>query len=137
MTTIKALKKLSAVIIGGVSAVDIPGETVPEVLDYLSANYPGGGTVEELNIKSVAGSAFGTTKITVTPTLTSGNSYVYKTDTGNIDVPDYLSTVSGGTAWNGTDNIEAEDGHHIGVYELNSNGEVVKFGEAIVTVNLG
>lgn len=137
MTTINSLKKLTAVIVGGGSAADIPGETIPDVLEYLAKNYPGGGVVDDLEVKSTAGSDFGKTKITVTPTLTSGNSYVYKTSATTFETPGYLSTVSGGTSWNGTNEIEAEDGHYIGIYELNSSGKVVKFGKAIITVNLG
>jgi hypothetical protein len=141
MTTIKALKKLTAVIVGGgISPSDIVADTIPEVIDYLADNYPNGNpiaTVEELNITSVAGSTFGASKITVTPTLTSGNSYVYKTNPSTIGVPEYHDVPTGVTAWDGKSEIESEDGYHIGVYELDSDGKVVKFGEGVINVNLG
>lgn len=136
MTTVEALKKLTSVIVSGTTAADIPGETIPEVINYLANNYPGGGEIEELTVTSVAGSMFGATKITVSPTLTSGNSYVYKTNPSTIDAPVYHEIISGGTTWNGTDEIEADDGHHIGIYELNSNGQCVKFGDAIIHIKL-
>jgi hypothetical protein len=141
MTTIKALKTLAAVIIGGDTAPsDIAGNTIPEVINYLAENYPNGsviGTVEELDITTVAGSTFGATKITVKPTLTSGNSYVYKTSPSTIGVPDYHEVPTGVTAWDGKSEIESEDGYHIGIYELNSDGKVVKYGEGVINVNLG
>jgi hypothetical protein len=136
MTTVEALKKLTSVIVGGTTAADIPGETIPEIIDYLANNYPGGGAIEALTVTSVAGSTIGATKVTVNPTLTAGNSYVYKTNPSTIDAPTYHETITGGTAWNGTDEIEADDGHHIGIYELNSNGQCVKFGDAIIHIKL-
>ena len=41
MTTLNALKKLTSVIVGGITAANIPGETIPEVINYLANNYPG------------------------------------------------------------------------------------------------
>lgn len=141
MTTIKALKTLSAVIIGGgIAPIDIQGETVPEVINYLAENYPNGsviGTVGELDVVSVAGSTEFTTSITVTPTLASGNSYVYKTSPSTIGVPEYHEVPTGVTSWDGKSDIEAEDGYHIGIYEINSDGKVVKYGEGVINVNLG
>lgn len=136
MTTIKALKKLTSVIVGGNSA-DIPGETVPEVIEYLANNYPMSGTVTELTITSTPGSTFGTTKITVTPKLTSGNKYAYKISPSTVEEPAYYSIPTGVTEWDGVSEIEAEDSHHIGLYELNSEGRVIGFGDEIVAVNLG
>lgn len=137
MATLKSLKNLISVIVGGDTApADIPGTTIPEVIDYLANNYPSGGAIEALAVTSVAGSTIGATKVTVNPTLTAGNSYVYKTNPSTIDAPAYHEIISGATAWDGTSDIEAENGYHIGIYEINSDGKVVKFGQATITVNL-
>lgn len=138
MTTLNALKELAAVIVGGgKTAADIPGTIVPDVIEYIAKNYPRDGTLIELTIASVAGSAIGTTKITVSPALTSGNSYAYKSSPSAIDAPEYYEIPTGLTTWDGKSDIEIEDSHHIGLYELNPDGRVVGFGDKIVAVNLG
>ena len=142
MTTLKSLKKLVSVIVGAdIAPADVPGETIPEVIDYLAENYPGGsgggGTVESLTVTTKAGSTVGTAKVTVSPAITSGNSYVYKMAANEIVVPEYHEIISGATAWDGTSDIEGEDGYRIGIYEVTSDRKVVKFGQAIMNVNLG
>lgn len=138
MLTIDALKELAvAVIGGGLTADAVPGETIPEVLKYIAANYPGAETLTVLTLKAVEGDTAGTCKITVVPTLTSGNTYAYKTSASVIPTPEYLDSPTGTTAWNGTADIAVEDGHRIAIYELNSAGKIVGFGQAVAVVNLG
>lgn len=139
MSTAEALKALGAKLIGGdVTADDVKGFTIPEILNFITENFGAGkvGTLGTLTVKSVEGAETGTTKITITPAKSSGNSYVYKTSPSSIDPPEYLETVSGGTGWNGTDDITAEDGHKIAVYEVNASGQAVAFGTVGVTVKL-
>lgn len=85
-----------------------------------------------LTVQSVAGTAVGATKLTVTPALTSGNSYKYK-------VSDEETTVEAGQnvrvwkSWDGKSDIVAESGKHIIVAECDKNYEVLKAGSATVT----
>lgn len=137
MTTVNALKEFTAVIVGGVTAAEIPGTTIPEVIMYLAKNYPSAETMGELTVVSTPGGEIETTKITVTPTITSGNRYVYLTEPTEIDAPEYLADADTWTSWDGTSDIHAEDGHYIGICEVNANDQIVKFGQTIVTVNLG
>nr|DAL27245.1 MAG TPA_asm: Major capsid protein [Caudoviricetes sp.] len=85
-----------------------------------------------LTVQSAAGTAVGATKLTVTPALTSGNSYKYK-------VSDEETTVEAGQnvrvwkSWDGKSDIVAEGGKHIIVAECDKNYEVLKAGSATVT----
>ena len=85
-----------------------------------------------LTVQSAAGTAAGATKLTVTPALTSGNSYKYK-------VSDEETTVEAGQnvrvwkSWDGKSDIVAESGKHIIVAECDKNYEVLKAGSATVT----
>lgn len=85
-----------------------------------------------LTVQSAAGTAVGSTKLTVTPALTSGNSYKYK-------VSDEETTVEAGQnvrvwkSWDGKSDIVAESGKHIIVAECDKNYEVLKAGSATVT----
>lgn len=89
---------------------------------------------ESLTVTSVAGTTSGKTKVTVTPALTSGNSYKYKTAT-NPTVPEYDAVCSTGyTAWNGTDEISATTGQKIVIVEVDSNNKAQKVGQATVVI---
>lgn len=85
-----------------------------------------------LTVQSAAGTAVGATKLTVTPELTSGNSYKYK-------VSDEETTVEAGQnvrvwkSWDGKSDIVAESGKHIIVAECDKNYEVLKAGSTTVT----
>lgn len=136
MTNLNALKKLTATIVGGITPEDIPGDTISEVIDYL-AKFKAGEILGTLTVKSSAGSEIGNTAITVTPTLTSGNSYAYKTAPSAIAAPEYLDDASSYSTWNGTSEIAAEDGHYIAIYEINANKQILKFGQTKVAINLG
>lgn len=135
MTNVAALKRLAAAIVGGgITADDVPGDTNAEVIDYI-ARYEAGEYVAKLTVTSVAGTTTGTTKVTVNPTLKSGNSYVYQTKPSQIESPDYLETVDF-TEWNGTADIAAEDGHYIGIYEVNDDHQVIGFGQSVIAAKL-
>lgn len=87
--------------------------------------------LEALTVQSAAGSTVGATKLTVSPELTSGNSYKYK-------VSDEELAVEGGQnvrvwkSWDGTSDIVAENGKYITVVECDKNYEALKAGSATV-----
>lgn len=98
------------------------------VVLYDEANAP---TIGALTVASVAGTASGTTKITVTEALTEGNHYVYK-------VADTAPTASFGedltdwAEWDGKSDITAATSKKITVAEVNAIGRAVKAGNATV-----
>lgn len=85
-------------------------------------------TLEELTITSVEGTNTGETHITVSPALTSGNSYKYKTGV-SITLPtlDKVCT-TGYTDWNGTDDILATTDNKIIIVEIDSDNKAKKAG---------
>ena len=85
-----------------------------------------------LNVTSEEGTSTGKTKITVTPALTSGNSYKYKA-AANPTMPRYDAVcTSGYTAWNGTDEITATTGQKIVIVEVDSANKAKKAGIATI-----
>lgn len=86
-----------------------------------------------LNVTSVAGTNAGATKITVTPALTSGNSYKIKM-AANPTNPQFKQVCTNGyTVWDGTSNIEGvTNGNKVVVVEVNSNNEALKYGVAAI-----
>lgn len=86
----------------------------------------------ELTVTSAAGSATGKTAITVSPTLTEGNSYKYKV-AANPTIPEVGTTCSAGyTNWDGTAEITAESGKTIVVVEVDADNAAVAVGTATV-----
>ena len=95
-------------------------------------------TLGTLTVSSAAGSTAGQTAITVQPTITQGNHYVYQTGASVTLPAEYGADVSSGwTAWNGTDEITATTGNEIGIVEANSSNKAVKAGKTTVTANGG
>ena len=94
---------------------------------------PAGGSLSSITVTSAAGTASGTTKLTIADyTPAQGESYVYKTGSAAPTIaygatPDYTWT-----AWNGTADITAETGQKITVVSVNQNGAVAA-GSATVT----
>jgi hypothetical protein len=86
----------------------------------------------ELTVTSIAGATTGSTKLTASPTLGSGNSYKYKiADT--IQGVSFGQNVQTWTAWNGTADIVAATGKVITLVECNSTYKAVKAGSVTVT----
>lgn len=136
MTNLSALKKLTAAIVGGIAPEEVPGDTIADVIDYL-AKFKAGEILGALTVTSAAGTEVGKTKITVTPKLTSGNSYVYKTSPSTIAAPEYLDDASALTAWDGSSELTVEDGHYIAIYEINASKQILNFGQVKAKINLG
>lgn len=91
-----------------------------------------------LTVSSAAGSVAGKTKLTVTPPVTGGNHYGYKTG-ATVTLPAaYGEDVSSGwTSWNGTDEITAATGQEIGVVEANAENQAVAAGKGTVAAKEG
>lgn len=89
--------------------------------------------IGELTVNSVAGtSASGKTKVTVSPSLSAGNSYKYKT-ASSVTVPEFgTECKSGYTAWDGVSEITATTGNKILIVEVDANNKAVKAGSATV-----
>ena len=89
--------------------------------------------IGELTVNSVAGtSASGKTKVTVSPSLSAGNSYKYKT-ASSVTVPEFgAECKSGYTAWDGVSEITATTGSKILIVEVDANNKAVKAGSATV-----
>lgn len=109
---------------------------IKQVLNIQDAGEPTLGT---LTVTSAAGTASGTTNVTVTPALTYGNSYVYQVG-ADITLPTTYGEdmiEEGWTPWNGMAPITAENGNKIGVVEIDAAGGAVAAGETTVTANTG
>ena len=89
--------------------------------------------IGELTVNSVAGtSASGKTKVTVSPSLSTGNSYKYKT-ASSVTAPEFgTECKSGYTAWDGVSEITATTGNKILIVEVDANNKAVKAGSATV-----
>lgn len=89
--------------------------------------------LDNLTVTSAASATTsGKTKLTISPALTSGNSYKYKV-ADNAVLPAAGQSVKGWTAWNGTDEITAATGKEICVVECDSAYRALKAGVATVT----
>ena len=89
--------------------------------------------IGELTVNSVAGtSASGKTKVSVSPSLSAGNSYKYKT-ASSVTVPEFgADCKSDYTAWDGVSEITATTGNKILIVEVDANNKAVKAGSATV-----
>lgn len=90
-------------------------------------------TLGLLTVVSASGTLTGDTKITVTPTLTSGNFYVYKTAATVTEPVLNADCSTGYTMWNGVADITAVTGNQINIVEVNSELKAKKSGVATVT----
>jgi len=86
----------------------------------------------ELTVTSAAGTTSGKTAITVTPALSAGRTYKYKT-AATLTAPAVGTKVTGYTAWNGTAEIAATTGHKIVIVEVDKNDYCTAAGSATVT----
>nr|DAS45608.1 MAG TPA: hypothetical protein [Caudoviricetes sp.] len=136
-TTVKALKNLCAVIKNdGTTADDIPGDTIPDVINQIAIAKGGGdpsGELGTLTVTSVPGTTEGTTKITVTG---NGSGQLYYKTGGNVVAPNYHDDLSDWTTWDGTSDIAATDAEIICIAEADSNNLAVAAGTATVNANV-
>lgn len=103
----------------------------PAQLKVVIQNYE--QMLKALTVTSGAGTTSGKTKITVTESITEGNTYKYKTGaTVTLPVFNQILT-SGWSTWDGTSEIAAVTGNKIIIAEVNSANECKAIGEATVT----
>lgn len=85
-----------------------------------------------LTITSEVGTTSGKTKLTLTNTLGTGESYAYKTAASGLTLPSYLEAVTvssdGYTAWDGSTEISAASGNQLLLIVKNADNKVVKAG---------
>lgn len=132
---VTALKKLAAKMIGGTtSAGDIPGNTIADVLEVITENYTGATplVLGELTLTSVVGANAGLTAVTVSPALSTGNSYRYKVEPSDGTLPERNENLSSWASWDGKSEIEAEDGHKLIICEVDANNYAIKGGVTTV-----
>lgn len=91
------------------------------------------GTLGALTVTSAAGTASGTTKLTVSPTKASGNLYKIKVGTSAANVT-YGQNVQTWAAWDGTADVTAAAGQVVTVVECDSAYKAKSAGSAAVTV---
>lgn len=106
---------------------------MPDVYGMVIATVvTGSGTLGTLTVNSIAGTATGDTKVTVSPAKASGNSYKYKVGASTNAVT-YGQNVQTWTAWDGSADITAATGQVITIVECDSSYKAVKAGNATVT----
>lgn len=104
-----------------------------EYLDGIAVATFGENTLGTLTVTSAAGTASGTTKITVTPAkANAGNVYKYKVGSAAETVT-YGQNVRNWSTWDGTSDITAESSQKITVVEADSAYKALKSGDATVT----
>lgn len=113
------------------------GDIVEGTFDITTRKFTAGWVeppIVALTVTSLAGTTVGKTAITVTPVLTAGNTYVYKT-AASLTEPalyDECSVDYGFTVWDGLAEIAAVTGNKILVVEVDSDSLAVKAGLATV-----
>lgn len=93
-------------------------------------------SLEDLSVESTAGTATGTTALEVTPTLTGGRTYRYKTG-GSVQLPVLYQDLSDWTEWDGTSDVIATTGDMIVVAEVDALGLCMAAGSTTVTAKAG
>ena len=92
-----------------------------------------GAPIGALTVTSAVGTTAGTTKLTVSPALSAGNSYKYTLGAAPV-IPYIGEPCSAGYAtWNGTADIPAVTGLKIVVVEVGADGKAKKAGIVTVT----
>lgn len=90
------------------------------------------GVLPQIDVKSVAGSTSGKTKITTDYTLGTGESFVYKVTDDPILVKKGDSTASGWSSWDGSADITAATDKIITI-AVSKSSAVIAAGNAVVT----
>lgn len=104
-----------------------------EYLDGIAVATFGEETLGNLTVTSAAGTASGTTKITVTPAKANvGNVYKYKIGSAAETVT-YGQNVRNWSTWDGASDITAASSQKITVVEADSAYKALKSGDATVT----
>ena len=111
------------------------GDPIMGYFDITTKEFTEGDYTETLGtllVTSIAGATSGKTKITVSPILTSGQSYVYKT-ASTLVAPILDADCTTYTPWDGTSDIAAITGDKICIVEVNDAYKAKKTGIQTVT----
>lgn len=92
--------------------------------------------LEDLTVTSTAGTTDGTTALEVSPELTEGRSYRYKTGPA-VQMPVLYQDLSDWTDWDGATDVTATTGDQIVVAEIDSIGLCMAAGSTTVTSKAG
>lgn len=94
--------------------------------------------IDALTVTSIAGTLSGDSKITVTPTISNGNSYMYKTSNTVVlpSINDICNVAAGYTTWNGVAEISATAGNEIEIIEIDSTFKAIKFGKTSIAAKV-
>lgn len=92
--------------------------------------------LDQLTVQSSAGTSPGTTALQVTPELTEGRSYRYKTG-ASVTAPVLYEDLSHWLPWDGEADVTAVTGDQIGVAEVDALGLAMAYGAATVTAQAG
>ena len=116
--------------------LNVVGAFIDGSFDIATRTWTDGGTpaaktLGELTVTLREGSTEGKVKATVTPALTTNFTYLTKTSTSSITLPDYNDYVSTGwTVWDGYDEITLATGSYLAVVEV-SNANLAKAGGTV------
>lgn len=113
------------------AAMPTDGDMARKVYSVTKADSDEPTSLGTLTVASAAGDTTGNTKITITESLTEGNSYKYKVDAAETQVK-LGQSVRTWQAWNGTDEIAATNGSVITVVECDKSYNAVKAGHITV-----
>lgn len=83
------------------------------------------GTLEPLMITSVTGANVGTTAVSVSPSLTQGNYYLYSVTDSTTTLPNYdekITDMDTWKYWDGSNDITANTGQILRIIEVTTNG---------------
>ena len=104
----------------------------PDGLVIATIGFTGEASLDSLAVTSIAGTASGDTKITVSPSAASGNTYRYKVAT-DAKLPNYGQVLNTWSVWDGSSDITAATGKEICIAEVNGSLQAIKAGIATVT----
>lgn len=91
---------------------------------------------EKLLVVSTAGTLAGNTKISLSPVLDDGDSYVYKVG-ADLAIPGYFDvcdSVGGYIVWDGISEIEVVAGNEILIVEIDADNKAIRAGKTTATV---
>lgn len=110
----------------------IPGKFNTKTKEFVEGDFEYPPKIQALSVVSTEGENAGDTKITVTPTLTEGNSYKYKVGQ-NLVLPGFEEVCGAEyVVWDGTSDITAITDDKILIIEANSKNRALKAGIATI-----
>lgn len=106
-------------------------DTIEKAMQYLKTIL---NVLDRLEITSAEGTAAGSTKLTISPSLSAGNAYKYSTSGPE---PTYMQDLTGWEDWDGSEEIQADSGSTLYVAEVNTQKKAVRAGTVTVKAKAG